>query len=185
MRTFIAVELPQDFKDEAGDLIADFKKTGADVKWVEKQNLHLTLKFLGEVKNEQIEKVILEVEASVSATKQFTLDFAGIGTFPNLNRPRVVWLGIISGKEQMGQIATELEDRMVRLGFSRENRSFSPHLTLGRVRTLRNIDKLLKMMECSNFTYAAAVVDHITVMKSDLTPSGPIYTPMKTIPLER
>lgn len=184
MRTFIAVELPEEVKTRVAEVSAGLSKTGADVKWVELQNLHLTLKFLGEVGQEKIEAVFEKTQHAAAGTKAFQLALESTGCFPNPKRPRVIWIGLSAGKTELVQLAARLENEMASLGFPREDRPFAGHLTIGRVRSPKNLDRLLAAMNGTAFSHSGVTVDHVVVMKSDLTPRGPVYSRLKTITLE-
>lgn len=180
MRLFIAVNLEEGLKKKIVPLEEELRKTGADVKWVEVKNLHLTLKFLGEVdekKVTQIEQIVRPILANFSS---FEMLLSGFGVFPNLNYPRVVWVGIKEGSEKLKVLSEEIENSLVPLGFPKENRPFTAHLTLGRVRSAKNKQELIKKIEeRKNQEIGSQKVEKIYLMQSTLQPTGPIYTPVK------
>ncbi len=177
LRLFVAVKVP----DELGKRLADMERrlaaTGADVKWVPESNFHLTLKFLGNVDEARVKAVWEALAPAVSRVQAFDVCLAGAGAFPNKRRASVIWAGIRSGAEQIKALAQRVEDALEKIGFERESRPFKAHLTLGRARSPRNADKLGEMLdamkaeEVGTFTVSA-----ITLVKSDLRPSGPVYT---------
>jgi 2'-5' RNA ligase len=184
MRTFIAIELPEKIKEEIGQLQAPLKKTGAFVSWVKPGNIHVTLKFLGEVPEEKIEEVSSATERAVEGVGSFSMSLKGTGGFPNLRRPRVIWIGTGSGGEELSRLAERMEQEMEKIGFPKENRKFSPHFTIGRVKSPKNIEALAGKVESTEFQTEEIQVTEVVVMRSQLHPTGAIYTPMKKVPLE-
>jgi len=179
IRVFIAIELsPQVHKDLAA-LESSLKMSNADVKWVEPENIHLTLKFLGDLKPDQIRNIGDILGEAVAGSKAFELTIKGIGAFPSLDSPRVVWVGVDRGEAELARIAEALETKLLSIGIPKEDRKFHPHLTLGRVRSLKNIEKLRQIIEVKKFEPGSKVkVEHITLFKSQLTPQGSIYSPL-------
>ena len=177
IRTFIAVELPQGIQDRLGCLQSDFKASMPDVRWTKYSNIHLTLKFLGDVQISRIDKVSEALQEVAVKFSPFTMNLAGMGAFPNPRRPRIVWVGVEKGVNELVEMANSIEGSMKRLGFPREKRRFSPHLTVGRIRRLTNpaamteaLDKA-RVGELGEFT-----VGRISLIKSQLDPAGSIYT---------
>ena len=152
MRTFIAIDLTDEIKDELAQLQARLKYSGADVKWVAKDNIHLTLKFLGEVPDEKIEKVSSELDMAAKETKQFEMTINDIGAFPKLDFPRVVWVGLDKGAAESKELAQKIDERLERLGIQRESRAFSPHITIGRVKSAKNKAALKEKILCSQLS---------------------------------
>ena len=151
------------------------ESTGADVKSVEGENIHITLKFLGEIPESRTAQVA-ELVKGISF-KAFTLDFHGVGVFPALSRPSVVWAGVSGEASEMLAVFTELERGLRGLGFEPERRPFKPHVTLCRVRSGRNRDRLAQAIEMmKDEVFGPLMVEHIRFKKSTLTRSGPIYT---------
>jgi 2'-5' RNA ligase len=179
IRTFIAIELNEGIHSELASLQAVLKKSNADVKWVAPDSIHLTLKFLGSIdaqKIKEIERILNEVASEI---EPFILTLKGIGAFPKLDYPRIIWAGVESGAPQSGQFAKLLEEKLEKIEIPREDREFHPHLTLGRVKSLKNKDKLKEIIEATKFeARSAADVNHLTLFKSELTRDGSIYTPL-------
>lgn len=178
MRTFIALELSAEIREELSRLHGEFKKTDADVKWVKPENIHLTLKFLGNVDEAKIEKIKNALGEISGREKPFEISLSGLGAFPNLNYPRVVWVGIDKGSSEAEKIAGLIADSMEKLGFPKEERPFSAHLTLGRVKSGRNKAGLKEKISSLSVQPKSCAVNHITLFQSTLTPAGPIYTPL-------
>jgi len=176
MRLFIAIEILEKIKAELMEIVDKLKQAGADVKWVRPQGMHITLKFLGEVDENRKDKII-EILKQISEKKSpFTVTFKGLGAFPDLKRPRVVWIGIEKGGEELKGIAKELDVSLGNLGFLREKREFSPHLTLGRVKSGRNKNALVSALSShNNFTLPELNVDKINLIQSILKREGAEY----------
>src|SRR3990167_2243722 len=138
MRSFIAIELTNEIKDELAQIQARLKYSGADVKWVEKNNIHLTLKFLGEVSEDRTKAVVSVLDDIAKGSKPFEMTIRDIGAFPKIDYPRVVWVGLDKGASESKEITQRIEEELERSGFERESRAFSPHLTIGRVRSAKN-----------------------------------------------
>jgi len=180
MRLFIAVNLEEELKKKIIPFQEELKKTGADVKWVEVKNLHLTLKFLGEVNEEKVSSIEQVVAPILKDFPSFEMRLSGFGVFPNLNYPRVIWLGIKEGGEQLKILSEKIENSLISLGFPKEDRPFTAHLTLGRVRSAKNKQELIKKIEeKKNEEIGTQKVEKIYLMQSFLKPTGPIYTPVK------
>ncbi|MGB8657513.1 MAG: RNA 2',3'-cyclic phosphodiesterase [Candidatus Zixiibacteriota bacterium] len=183
MRTFIAIELPERIKKKIEELQAPFKKTNAFVSWVKPANIHVTLKFLGEVPEEKIEEVFSAIEQAVKEASRFSLSLKGTGAFPDFRRPRVIWIGTLSGEKELSHLAARVEDEMEKIGFAREQRGFSAHFTIGRVKSPKNIEKLIELVKSADFSTGEIEVNEVVVMRSQLHPAGAIYTPLKKVPL--
>lgn len=182
MRLFIAIELPEEIRNLLANLQSQLKTSGADVKWVEPQNIHLTLKFLGEVDDHKLNEVIRIIEYITENINPFYIHLYSLGAFPKMNFPRVIWVGIDKGDVQAKEIAKSLEEKMAKIGIPRENRPFSSHITIGRVRSAFNRDKLAKNLDNLAYNFAEIpefLVTKITLFKSTLTPKGPIYEALK------
>ena len=183
MRTFVAIELAKELTSKIDQVQTVLRKTGADVSWVKPQNVHITLKFLGEIKEEKIDEVSQAVEKSVKGLKSFKVNLLGLGGFPNLKRPRVIWIGIEKGKEILAELYPKVEEEFFKIGFAKENRAFAPHLTIGRVKSPKNIENLASEINKILFQTEDFEVKEVVVIKSTLLPTGSVYTPLKIIPL--
>jgi 2'-5' RNA ligase len=177
IRTFVAVEIDRPIRNRASELIGLLRGTEADVAWVEPQNLHLTLKFLGNVHEQEIFQVCRAVQRGADEIPPFDLEVCGAGAFPNAARPRTVWLGARDGVKQMIALHDAIENSLADLGYREEHRQFQTHLTLGRVHgagpTIADLGKLLQ--QHAEFFAGCMTVNRVTVFSSDLTPEGPIY----------
>jgi RNA 2',3'-cyclic 3'-phosphodiesterase len=188
MRTFIAIELPQGIKDHLNKIQEQLKLTGADVKWVEPKNIHLTLKFLGEINEQTLEKLSQILDACVKGKTPFQVSIASFGAFPKLNYPRIIWAGIDKGDKEIAEIVKVLEEKVQKIGIPKEKRAFSSHITLGRLRSSRDKDNLAeqlkKLTENSDLPRLEFSLSKITLFKSTLTASGPIYEALKETNLQ-
>ena len=156
--------------------------TGADVRWVRPEHLHLTLKFLGDVDLRDIPDVCNAVAQAAASVPPFNLRIAGAGAFPSLDRPRTVWLGADEGVEEMQALHDQIDTALAGLGYRAEQRRFRPHLTIGRA---RSADRALADALEKNAEYVAGVidVDEVVTFSSELERSGPIHEPLASAPL--
>ena len=180
-RGFIAIDI--DATPNILNFLNDITNVGADVKLVEPQNIHITLKFLGDVQEDKIKEIEQVMEESVKSIGPFTIKMNGTGVFPNPNYIKVVWIGI-KDIETIGTIASNIDVSLSQIGFKKEKRGFSAHLTIGRVKTAKNKQHLLKVIESyRDFEFSTQEVTSIKLKKSDLTPNGPIYKTLREIKL--
>ncbi|MBN1405080.1 MAG: RNA 2',3'-cyclic phosphodiesterase [Candidatus Omnitrophica bacterium] len=179
-RAFIAIALNEQLHKELACLQAKLKSSEADVKWVEPRNIHLTLKFLGNITDEQIGQVKNAIEKTASKFSVYSIHLAQIGAFPKIEYPRVIWVGMDEGRKETTEIYKALKQELSEIGFPEEERTFSPHLTLGRVRSLKNKQQLAKIMEQEkNFNSTGRVlVTEIILFKSTLKRTGSVYDPI-------
>jgi 2'-5' RNA ligase len=176
MRTFIAIEIPPEVKSALAAMQNDLHQAGADVAWTNFENVHLTLKFLGEIDKQvfsKIEKVSAEVAASFSP---FEMSISETGVFPNVRHPRVLWVGLDGETGVLDRLQEELDERLVSIGFEPEEKDFRPHLTLGRIRSNKNVQDLLAQAHQYSLPTLSFVVREIALMKSDLLPTGAQYS---------
>jgi len=177
LRTFVAVEITSANRGRAGELIAGLRAAAAEVKWVDVQNLHLTLKFLGEVPSREISRVCEAVQRGAAEVEPFECELCGAGAFPNASRPRTLWLGTGAGEQEMVALHEHIETALAKLGYRREHRRFRPHLTIGRVRrggpAVAELGELLKAR--AEFGAGRLSVRQVVVFSSELTPRGPVY----------
>jgi len=153
-------------------------QTGADVKLVAPQNIHITVRFLGNITPATAEKIFEEMKKVQFAP--FNVQIKGVGAFPNPNYARVVWAGITEGADQLKSVFSQLEPRLRGLGFTPDSKGFSPHLTIARVRSGRNKAQLSKFItENADYEFGAINAKCLRLKKSDLTPRGPVYSTLK------
>jgi 2'-5' RNA ligase len=185
VRTFVAVEMPEQVRAQFRDVEAQLRQADAHVKWVEPHNIHMTLKFLGDVTEDELDRLYRGVDEGAQKCAPFEISLSQLGAFPHLRRPRVVWIGIERGKEPLVQLHKRLEDSISGQGFPKENRKFSPHLTIGRVKSPRGIDDLVEAIQATPFESESFEINEVVVMESTLTPEGPIYTPLRRVGLTK
>ena len=184
MRLFIAVNISQEIKDRIIFIQTIFKKSSADVRWITPDNLHLTLKFLGEVSDSKIAIVTEKVKQSVAGVKKFEVDFGGVDVFPDKSFPRILWLGVTKGKNELASLAQKIDNSLEEIGFEKEKRQFSAHLTIGRIKSHKNKEKLFSIVEKTPADKISDVVEFVYLMKSTLTPQGSIYDVVEKFQLE-
>jgi 2'-5' RNA ligase len=181
LRCFIAIDLTVPIKNKLGELIDTLKKHTSDIKWVMSENLHLTLKFLGNTPEERIPEISGSLLSIISSYKPFYIKIYGTGVFPNKKTPRVIWAGV-QDAEILRNLKRDIEKSMSAFGYEEENKEFTPHLTLGRVRSHKGMISI--MNELSKFEgrdFGTIYVNGILLMKSELKPKGPEYTCLKEL----
>lgn len=185
IRTFVAVESSPEVQHAAERLVQQLQPIGADVKWVESHNMHLTLQFLGDVAEGKIPAITEALRKAAADCKPFQVEIRSVGAFPSLRRPNVFWLGVGQGAAQLAELAQKVQRALEPLGFRPENRPFHGHLTLGRVRRAGpSLDKLIaRFRQEEQFLAGWISVQNITLFSSQLTPQGPIYTPREHLRL--
>lgn len=186
IRTFIAVELPQEIHDRLQQLQDHFRASMPDVRWTKHGSVHLTLKFLGDVQVSRIDAISGGLRDIAGQFSPFIMSLAGMGAFPNSRRPRIVWVGVEKGADRLIEITKLIEASMKRLGFPREKRPFRLHLTVGRIRRLTDPAAMTKALERSRVgELGEFTVERISLIKSQLDPAGSIYTTLAEAPLKQ
>jgi len=183
MRTFIAIPLPKECQLMLGRLQQSLRTHRAEVRWMGIPSIHLTLKFLGEVDPEIIPKLSELLEDASHSERPFEVRLHGLGCFPNLRNPRVIWCGIIGETESLIRLQQKTDRACAELGFAPEDRPFHPHLTLGRVNGKRNLQPLLDYIKIGSDLECRFQADHFNIYKSILRPQGAEYTALKAIVL--
>jgi 2'-5' RNA ligase len=180
VRSFIAIELPEDLKTELGRLQAKLKIDRPRIKWVSPDGIHLTLKFLGDVDTSQVAGIIQAMTEAVRGINPFDLNIGPLGMFPNPQRVQVVWIGLDGELDTLGSLYHNLEGRMAMVGFPQEKREFKPHLTLARIGDEVLPDDRKRFGDFVASSKADIVytlkAKGLSLMKSQLTPRGAIYT---------
>lgn len=182
MRSFIAIELPDTVRAALVLLQQELKACGADVRWVRPEGVHLTLKFLGDIEESAVEGIVERLKGTCRKFQSFNCGVEGVSVFPGVRAPRVLWAGI-ADHDILTSIQQEIEAAMSFLGFEREDRKFTPHLTLGRFRSSKGKMVLMERLETyKEFHLGIIDVNHISLMRSDLGPAGAKYTEIAKIP---
>jgi 2'-5' RNA ligase len=177
IRTFIAVEATDAVHAAAMSVIDRLQSAADNVKWVEPDNLHWTLQFLGDVDDVDLHQVCKQTALAAAEHEAFSLSAVGVGAFPSPARPRTLWLGAGSGSDELIALQESIEQRLAPLGFRGEHRQFVPHLTIGRVgRGSHGGDLLAERLEkLTDFAGGEMPVDRVTVFSSELERHGPVY----------
>ena len=184
MRSFIAIELPEGVKSALAELRQELKKCNADIRWVKPDNVHLTLKFLGDIDEKSLDMIIEATKAACTGYSGFDLEARGVGVFPDMRAPRVLWVGI-SDNDSLTGLQKDIENGLAAIGFSSEKRRFRPHLTLGRFKSSSGKEGLYdKIEEYKNISQGLIEVTSLFLIKSELTPSGAKHTKITGIDLK-
>ena len=182
VRAFLAIDLDDDLMPKINKIINEFKKIDTKIKYVELLNLHLTLKFFGDIGSEGLSILEDKISEVVSGFEPFNIKIRGCGAFPNNNHIKVIWVGI-DEDSVIKELHDKLDAEFVRLGFDKDKK-FSTHLTIGRMKTAKNKNQVKSAIEnFSDFEIGEMEVTQIALKKSTLTPSGPIYEDIKIFEL--
>lgn len=181
LRCFIAVHVPDEIRESIGTVIGALASTGADVKWVKPGNIHITLKFLGSTEEGLVERISGAVQKKISSRSPFYIKIAGTGYFPDRKRPRVIWIGI-SEAGDLGPLQKEIDEVAARFGYAPEERPFSPHLTIGRVRSGKKVKEMMELLErYSGRDFGTVEIKGVSLMKSELKPEGAEHSSLAEI----
>lgn len=187
MRLFVALELTEAVRRAVTEVLSELKPAAGDLRWVRPESMHITLKFMGHVEESQLAPV-RQALASVHVNKAVEMNFQGLGFFPNQRRPRVLWIGI-HANPALAQLAGQIETSLEPLGIQRENRPFSPHLTLARFphggssRNLKSLQERMAALPSKEFGYICTREFHL--IQSQLSPSGAKYTTLERFAFAR
>jgi 2'-5' RNA ligase len=181
IRTFIAIELPDEILQAIRELQEALKAEKLDLRWVDPGNLHLTLKFLGEISPKDLDPVRLAMKKAAARVQAFELHGKGLGAFPGLNRPRVVWAGMGGETESLQKLAGFLDQELGALGFEKETRPYQGHLTLARAKGMVNPVQMTRAAgRCMTFQTPGFFVHELILFQSRLKPGGPEYEKLFT-----
>ena len=184
VRAFVAANLDSDLKAALAIAQDRLKATRSDVGWVRPENLHLTLKFLGQVEEGRLGAIGEAIAAAATGSGPIRLVFEGLGAFPSPRAARVVWIGLSHGAEALAKLQTRVEVGLESLGFAREERPFTVHLTLGRVRSPAHREQLARALTSTSVeALGEMALDRIELMKSDLSARGARYSILQSFPL--
>jgi RNA 2',3'-cyclic 3'-phosphodiesterase len=189
LRSFIAVEIPADVQraisQGTGFMRNSFQKPL--VRWVESQNIHLTLKFLGDVSPEKLERIAVALKDEIKSRERFSMTVNGLGVFPNSSHPRIIWIGL-TAPPALIELQRCVEQFSSRMGYAPEERPFSPHLTIGRIgqaATQAGLAEIKAALDSHSIGNIGTVqVDSLNIYKSDLQAGGPVYTRLYRIPMK-
>lgn len=186
LRTFVAVELPSSVTAKAAKLIERLRATGVEANWVKREDMHLTLKFLGDVLDTETPDVCRVVQAAAATVEPFEVVFRGAGAFPDAQRPRTLWIGVTTGEEELVELQSAIEEGLhAKLGYPKERRRFVPHLTLGRVKHMPDDPQALAAIleEASDYDGDLTTVEEVVTFASFLRDTGPRYKALDHAPL--
>jgi 2'-5' RNA ligase len=188
IRTFVAIELAAPILEKIGDLQSRMQQDLPPglLRWVRPEGIHLTLKFLGEIPVEQVDRIAEALRQACAGYAPFDVSVAGMGCFPNTRRPRVVWVGVEEPSGALTRLQRDVEETIAPLGFPAEARGFSPHLTLGRVKGggRQALEALGAYVERARVRLGEMSVGAVHLMRSDLRPGGAVYTALAVVALE-
>ncbi|MBU0468426.1 MAG: RNA 2',3'-cyclic phosphodiesterase [Candidatus Omnitrophica bacterium] len=185
IRTFIAVNINDAILNEINKAQEHFKKIDCDVQWVKTLNMHLTLKFLGEIEQKSVTKVIEKLEFLTKHIRSIQTKLSQLGAFPKIEKPKVIWAGLEDNANEIADLVEAIDNTLGKEGFKKEDHSFKPHVTIGRIRSLKNVSALAK--ELKDYSLAPNIcqeIKEIKLIKSTLTPKGPIYKDLKIFSLQ-
>ncbi len=181
LRLFIALETPGTVREALGRVLAELRRADADVRWEADQKLHATVKFLGDTPEARVEAVVTGLERAACSTGPLTITYKDLGFFPTPRLPRIIWAGINEPTGALKGFHALSEASMRTLGYPEESRPFHPHVTLGRIRGPRGIDALRARVETCTFDQPPITLHEVALIRSDLRPSGSVYTTLKRI----
>lgn len=181
-RSFIAIDI--EITNKINEIIKELKISGANLNIVEPEKMHITLKFLGNIEGKKVEKIKDIIKETIKNIHPFKVKLKDTGAFPNKNYMKVIWIGL-KDYEKIVDIATKLDEKLSNIGFKKEKRKISPHITVARVKSGRNKDKLLQIVnKYKDTNFLDLEVKKIKLKKSELTKKGPIYTTLEEIELD-
>lgn len=176
MRRFIAIDMPEDVKASISGVIEKIDQKSKGIRWVSAQHIHLTLKFLGDVKDELIQDIEKGLSSACMNHAPFNINIRGAGAFPNFKYPNVLWIGIDQSEELKG-LYEDIEESMSDLGFEKEDRKFFPHLTIGRVKDRKGIEPIMEgLYTLKDAFFGSLEVKEVLLMRSILKPAGAEYS---------
>lgn len=183
MRSFIAINLPDAVKQEIDSIVDRLRPSGPPARWVPGSNLHLTLKFLDEISPDQVMPIRGAITMAIASVQPFDICLKGFGVFPNERKARVFWVGIDEGYESLKALAHAVDREVSNLGFTREEREFSAHVTLARFREPGPADRLMKAVSHTPYESEVIRVESVELMKSVLSPKGADYSALESVRL--
>jgi 2'-5' RNA ligase len=177
IRSFIAIEIPDGFKNDVLEIQKRFKAGSVDVSWTRIDGIHLTLKFLGNVEEEKIEEIKRVLEGIAGGTRHIKIKIGGVGVFPSQKMPRVLWIGIKNEDGSLEGLYKKIDAELSKIGFEKEGRDFKPHLTLGRMRSQKGREGIIKLLgEFKDKEIGVFTASDMRLIKSDPQPQGAVYT---------
>lgn len=186
LRAFIAIKLPQNIIASIDQVQNNLKSYGLKLRWVRPENIHLTLKFLGDISKSEIEKVSQALFDTADKHPLITLMVKGLGVFPSIKRPRVIWVGISGQTDQLVRLQKDIDTKLKNIGFPKEKRPFKGHLTLARAKENINSKKIFDAIkQFGKFESETFVAKNIILFKSELKSTGAVYSTLRSAPLAK
>jgi RNA 2',3'-cyclic 3'-phosphodiesterase len=183
IRSFLAIDFPKQERDTVAGYIEALRRIPSGIRWVNPHRMHLTLKFFGAITQETIDRITLTLFAAALNIKRFELTLKGMGGFPNLYRPRVIWIGFGGETDILKDLQKKIDQALVPLGIPKEERAFKPHLTLGRNKDSELNEGLYqRLTEWPEKETQPFPVEALTLYRSDLKPTGAVYTKLAEFP---
>ena len=177
IRSFISIEIPRPIREQMVHVSEPLKKVRGKFNWSSTNNLHITLKFLGDCTRGRLESISKRLAEIASRHNPFEMTFGGVGVFPSHSAPRIVWVGVKDGLERLVNLSKDVADSMEEIGFKKESRPFRPHITLARVKHLSSRNELKSAIEAlPQVEIDSMTADHIFLMRSQLRARGAVYT---------
>ncbi|MGH7897860.1 MAG: RNA 2',3'-cyclic phosphodiesterase [Candidatus Binatia bacterium] len=184
IRAFLAIQPAENVLQSLEALQVELGETGADARWVRREAMHLTIQFLGDVRENELPQIQSGLGEALCEQQPFEIECRGLGVFPNQKRPRVVWVGLRG--EGLVRLAERTETVLSPLGFPPEERDLTPHITLGRVRSMRGWEGLQRVLKVSGErSFGSSTIDHATLYRSELRPDHAVYTVIAEFPFAR
>jgi RNA 2',3'-cyclic 3'-phosphodiesterase len=181
LRLFIAIDVDDRIRTQVARVQNAFRSATTAAKWVEPQLCHITLNFLGYVPETHLTAISDVGRQAAQGTRAFELEFRGVGAFPNARRARVLWMGLGTGEAPLADLRATLASGLQAIGFEPEDRPFSPHLTLARLKVPAKLEDVVRSF--ANQRFGRVQVADLRLMRSDLRPGGPIYSVLEKFPL--
>ena len=182
IRAFLAIRPSDDVIQKLVELESELEEAGADVRWVSAGSMHLTLQFLGNVREAEMPEIERGLGEALAGIAPFDIECRGVGVFPSQKRPRVVWVALRG--EGLSRVAEGAETVLSPLGFPPEERGFTPHITIGRARSARGAENLVRLLKANaERSFGTSRIGHATLYRSQLRPDGAVYTPLVEFPL--
>ncbi len=180
IRAFVAIEINKEIKNKLSEFLTQLKKIDADVKWVACENIHLTLKFLGHIGENILPALNKIINDAASCLSPFDINIENVGAFPSLKKPRVIFVCAQDKGNNLLKIYEKLDKGMEELGIKQDAKKYVGHITLGRIKSRKNIPALVNALNSgAGYFFGQEKVNYISLMQSKLTPKGPIYTRLK------
>ncbi|GJQ59877.1 MAG: RNA 2',3'-cyclic phosphodiesterase [Candidatus Scalindua sp. AMX11] len=184
LRLFIAIEIEKRIKERILEFLNQLKETDVRIRWMAYENLHVTVKFIGDVDPIILPSLVKSLESVASRCRPFRIQIGNVAVFPTAKRPRILFVGLGDKENNLVNIFEEVETEIEEFGIKRELRKYVGHITIGRIKSQKNIHKILELLPSySDRFFGQETVNHITLKQSELTPKGPIYSTLNRFTL--